>query len=86
MDADGDYKMRGTNALLAAFENSGIKKDGLIAGLNDLSNKGLHKENGSNDGLTEKPRALWRSEEEFYNLIKKRLCLRCKKPGHKSPY
>lgn len=39
LDADGDYKMGGTNALLAAFEKLGIKQEGLLAGLNDLSKK-----------------------------------------------
>lgn len=85
LDADGDYKMGGTNALLAAFKKLGIKEDSLIAGLHDLSKKGSQGEKNK-EGPSRKPRAPWRSEEEFNNLIKKGLCVRCKKSGHRSQY
>ncbi|POS87432.1 hypothetical protein EPUL_000238 [Erysiphe pulchra] len=71
LDADGDYKMG---------ENS------LIAELNDLSKKGSQEERSFKKGSLGKPRAPWRSEEEFYNLVKKGLRVRCKISGHKSQY
>lgn len=86
LDADGDFKMGGTNALLTAFKKLGIKEESLIAGLKEFSNKGPQEDRSFKNGPSGKPRASWRSEEEFYNLIKKGLCTRCKKSGHKSQY
>lgn len=75
-------KLGGTNALLAPLENLGIKEDGLVAVLNNFSKKGSQKEKIPKDGPSGKLRAPWRSEEEFFNLLQKDLCVGCKQSGY----
>ena len=85
-DGEGDYKMGGSNALLAAIQKLVLDKDeGVVAGLGDGVKKG--KEKGmSKRKESAKPRAPWRTKEEFGRLVKKGLCTRCRKSGHKGRY
>ncbi|RKF58480.1 putative eka-like protein [Erysiphe neolycopersici] len=59
LDAEGDTKMGGLNAIVAG------------------SSQGKEKKINKN-----KPRAPWRTSEEFQKLKQKRLCIRCCKSGH----
>ncbi|KAI0991709.1 hypothetical protein K3495_g16478 [Podosphaera aphanis] len=66
LDADGDTKMGGVNAIKA-----------LQAAINALKFNSHSKDKS-------KPRAKWRSQEEFTRLVSEGKCIRCKKNGHAS--
>lgn len=51
----------------------------------DLSVKSLD-DHGAMKVKSYKPRAPWRSKKEFHMLMHKRLCIRCKRPGHIARY
>lgn len=81
VDEEGDYKMGG-NALLAAIERLVLKEDNTVAGLGNGKKRSKKIENFGETKMPGKPRAPWRTKEEFAKLIRKRLCVRCGKSGH----
>lgn len=86
-DDDGDYKMGESNALIAAIQKLVLRKDeGLIAGLGDKADKGKNNKRRSGGKAPAKPRAPWRTKEEFRKLVQKDLCTRCRKSGHKGRF
>jgi len=76
-DADGDILMTGVNALLTMLNKSNTSNDvgALLAGLGNLPH------NRSKDN---RPRAPWRSQQDFLKLVSDGVCTRCAKSGHLS--
>lgn len=85
-DEDGDYKMGESNALMAAIQKLVLGRDeGVVAGLGEKANK--LKDKRKSEGKTRlKPRASWRTKEEFRKLVEKNLCTRCGRSGHKGRF
>lgn len=81
IDADGDTIMTGVNALLALLNNNDQSSKG------NLSLASLGKNNNfrqNNNGKDTRPRAPWRSQDEFQKLLSLGVCVRCGKAGHYS--
>lgn len=72
LDAQGDTQMSGVNALVTALVNA----------VNTTNQQG--KTSGSQFS-SDKPRAPWRTSEEFQKLVDAGLCIRCEKSGHIGP-
>lgn len=74
-DAEGDTPMTGVNALFNLL-NSGSQSNlnAIIAGLGKLQ--------GNKSGQDNRPRATWRSQNEFLKLVNQGVCARCAKSGH----
>jgi hypothetical protein len=83
VDAEGDTRMGGINALmtmLAAFQS------GQGVNINALQLRNSGAGTGSRGGAGAlKPRAPWRTREVFQQLIERSLCVRCERPGHRGP-
>lgn len=77
IDADGDTSMSGTNGLLAAIAGLINQNNANIAGIGtNNSERGIKKETKF------RPRAPWRSKEEYKRLLDRGVCTRCEKKGH----
>ena len=77
IDADGDTSMSGTNDLLAAIAGLINQNNANIAGIGtNNSERGTKKETKF------KPRAPWRSKEEYKRLLDKGVCIRSENQGH----
>lgn len=78
-DHDGDTIMRDVDSILAAVSHLLEDRQG-----NSRANVNSYpmKDSQSESSPSRKPPAPWRSRKEFDQLIKKRLCVRCTRPGH----
>ena len=75
-----------SNALMAAIQKLVLGRDeGVVAGLGEKANK--RKDKRKSEGKTRlKPRASWRTKEEFRKLVEKNLCTRCERSRHKGRF
>ncbi|KAI1001107.1 hypothetical protein K3495_g7089 [Podosphaera aphanis] len=79
-DADGDIRMGGTNALLAAKQRLVAGRDGKERDYEEADVREDQLNFAGKGGVL--PRAPWRSPQEFRRLMTEGLCVRCAGNGH----
>ena len=84
VDSEGDIRMTGTNAILAARGGSGQNTE--TSAIMPRNNRNGRLERGARETQDERPlpRAPWRSQDEVRRLIREGVCLRCTQGGHRA--
>ena len=83
VDGNGDKYMSGTDAILAAIRDLKLINKGTAHSNSNKKQAGEPPVNRKKKAT--KPRAPWRNKTEFNRLIKKGVCVRCGKEGHRGP-
>ena len=87
----GTFFIPGRGTVVPHLSNSSAKQplsdpdgDTIMGGVNALTAANAKGRNKGQKHSQVKPRAPWRSQDEFRKLLDKGLCTRCGKPGHGS--
>ncbi|KAI0996560.1 hypothetical protein K3495_g11621 [Podosphaera aphanis] len=89
VDAEGDVRMGGTNAIVAAFGGTSQDTEDVDVWAVRAGNE---PRGGSTRGTARTPeerslpRAPWRSQEELQRLMREGVCLRCTQGGHRAKH
>ncbi|KAI0997915.1 hypothetical protein K3495_g10273 [Podosphaera aphanis] len=84
IDADGDVRMGGTNAILAALQQLNTQRNTPRSSQGQGQGPPNHQEpsTGRDEDSGNLPRAPWRTREELKRLMEAGLCVRCARGGH----